>query len=103
MWPIVFTRIMQLLGRSYRFVVTRSTEAHKYLPASDVAADDATEALWMQTYGVISRDRLEHAVYTLIQAAWDYPEAKVHFRTIYAAGLSLRTRHLPQTPSRVPA
>ena len=82
MWPIVFTRIMQLLGRSYRFVVTRSTEAHKYLSASDVAADDATEALWMQTYGDINRDRLEHAVYTLIQAAWDYPEAKVHFRTI---------------------
>ena len=82
MWPIVFTRIMQLLGRSYRFVVTRSTEAQKYLSASDVAADDATEALWMKTYGELNRDRLEHAVYTLIQAAWDYPGAKVHLRTI---------------------
>ena len=82
MWPIVFTRIMQLLGRSYRFVVTRSTAAQKYISASDVAADDAAEALWMKTYGELNRDRLEHAVYTLIQAAWDYPEAKVHFRII---------------------
>ena len=72
MWPIVFTRIMQLLGRSYRFVVTRSTEAQKYLSASDVAADVATEALWMTTYSELNRDRLEHAVYTLIHAAWDY-------------------------------
>ena len=82
MWPIVFSRIMQLLGRSYRFVVTRSTEAQKYLPPSDVAADDVAEALWMKTYGELNRDRLEHAVYTLIQAAWDYPEAKVYFRTV---------------------
>ena len=73
---------MQLLGRSYRFVVTRFSEAQKYLPASDVAADNAAKALWMTTYGDLNRDRLEHAVYTLIQAAWDYPEAKVHFRTI---------------------
>ena len=58
-WPIVFSRIMQLLGRSYRFVVTRSSAAQKYLPASDVAAD--AEALWMKIY---------------------YPEAKVHFRPI---------------------
>ena len=82
MWPIVFSRIMQLLGRSYRFVVTGSTEAQKYLPPSDVAADDVAEALWMKTYGELNRDRLEHAVYTLIQAAWDYPEAKVYFRTV---------------------
>ena len=25
----------------------------------------------IQTYGDLNRDRLEHAVYTLIQAAWD--------------------------------
>ena len=73
---------MQLLGRSYRFVVTRFSEAQKYLPASDVAADNAAKALWMTTYGELNRDRLEHAVYTLIQAAWDYPGAKVHLRTI---------------------
>ena len=47
-----------------------------------MTADDAAEVLWMKTYGELNHDRLENAVYALIPAAWDYPEAKVHFCTI---------------------
>ena len=82
MWPVVFDHIMQLLGRSYRFVVTRSPEAQKFFASAEITDDTAQETRWMRTYGDLNRDRLEHVVYLLIKSAWNYPEAKVHFRTI---------------------
>ena len=82
MWPVVFDHILQLLGRSYRFVVTRSTEAQKFLASAEITDDAAQETRWMHTYGDLNRERLEHAVYLLIKSAWNYPEAKVHFRKI---------------------
>ena len=81
-WPVVFDHIMQLLGRTYRFVVTRSPEAQKFFDPAEITDDTAQEARWMRTYGDLNRDRLEHVVYLLIKSAWNYPEAKVHFRTI---------------------
>ena len=64
-----------MLGRSHRFVLTRSTEAQKFSQPTEITDDDAQETRWMNTYGDLNRDRLEHAVYVLIKSAWDYPEA----------------------------
>ena len=40
-WPVVFDHIMQLLGRSYRFVVTRSPEAQKFFASAEITDDTA--------------------------------------------------------------
>ena len=61
LWPVVFDRICEALGLTYRFVLTRSDECQKYIPTEAKTSDDAQEQVWMQAHGPW-REKLEQAV-----------------------------------------